>query len=58
MSGQPVKLLEGLILLGAIAVFAWWQLREVNQAQKEAAKRRENQTGVDANRKKNEKESV
>jgi len=28
------------VLLGALVLFAWWQLRDVAQAQKQSAKRR------------------
>jgi len=52
-----VKLLEGLILLGAVALFAWWKLRDVSQAQKESAKRRAGEAEADAKPKQNEKES-
>jgi len=35
-----VKLLEGLFLLGAGVLFAWWQLRDVSKAQAESARKR------------------
>lgn len=33
----PLKLLEGLTLLGALVAFAWWQLRDVKRAQQRSA---------------------
>jgi hypothetical protein len=35
-----LKLLEGLALLGALVVFAWWQLRDVKRAQQRSARAR------------------
>jgi hypothetical protein len=37
---QSVKLLEVLVLLVALALFVWWQLRDVAKAQEESARRR------------------
>lgn len=37
---RHVKLLEGLVLLVALALFVWWQLRDVAKAQEESARRR------------------
>jgi|APFre7841882724_1041349.scaffolds.fasta_scaffold00062_18 hypothetical protein len=42
MEGFPLKLLEGLVLLGALVAFAWWQLRDVARAREK--------TRVEANR--------
>lgn len=36
----PVKLLEGLVLLAVVVLFAWWQLRDVSKAQAERAQKR------------------
>jgi hypothetical protein len=36
----PLKLLEGLALLGALIANAWWQLRGVRRAQQHSARAR------------------
>lgn len=45
-----MKLLEGLLLLGAAVLFAWWQLRDVRLAQEKAAREREQQAAAEAAR--------
>ena len=45
-----MKLLEGLLRLGAAVLFAWWQLRDVRIAREKAAKERERKAADDAAR--------
>jgi hypothetical protein len=37
----PLKLIEGLVLLAALVLFAWWQLRDVKREQAKSARARE-----------------
>lgn len=45
-----MKLLEGLLLLGAVVLFAWWQLRDVRLAREKTARERQKQTAEEAAR--------
>lgn len=53
-----MKLVEGLVLLGAVVLFAWWQLRDVAQAQKQAAQRRADQSSTTAPKNSDGEDSV
>jgi len=44
----PLKLLEGLLLLGLVLGFAWWQLRSIRIDQTQAAARQQDEREADS----------
>ena len=47
-SFAPLVLVEVVLVLGGAIAFAWWQLRDVERAQREARERRAREAAAEA----------